>query len=198
MPQDPPPDLDPPETGPGAPPAPAPGTPPGTPSPARAGSPVEGAGIRPAAPLASQRIEIAAAALVRHDAHGAHVLIARRHASAVRGDLWELPGGKCDAGEDACTAAARELMEEADVAVRAEDGTVIGRVEQDDPHMQRERSIALTLVAFRAPPGASPRAVASAECRWERIDRLDGYEWPAANLRLNAMLLQWVTANPER
>ena len=29
-----------------------------------------------------------------------------------------------------------------------------------------------------------------------RIDRLDGYEWPAANLRLNAMLLQWVTANP--
>jgi mutator protein MutT len=126
------------------------------------------------------------------------VLIARRHASAVRGDLWELPGGKCDAGEDARSAAARELMEEADVAVRAEDGTVIGRVEQDDPHMQRDRSIALTLVAFRAPPHASPRAVASAECRWERIDRLDGYEWPAANLRLNAMLLQWVTANPER
>jgi|GEM_PF-4023579 len=31
-----------------------------------------------------------------------------------------------------------------------------------------------------------------------RIDRLDAYEWPAANLRLNAMLLQWVTANPER
>ncbi len=198
MTQEPPPDLDPPETGPGTPPAPAPGTPPGTPSPAPTGSPVTGTETTPSEPAASARIEIAAAALVRHDAAGAHVLIARRHASAVRGDLWELPGGKCDAGEDACTAAARELMEEADVAVRAEDGTVIGRVEQDDPHMQRERSIALTLVAFRAPPHASPRAVASAECRWERIDRLDGYEWPAANLRLNAMLLQWVTANPER
>jgi mutator protein MutT len=198
MTQEPPPDLDPPETGPGTPPPPTPGTPSGTPSPAPAGSPVTGTETTPSAPAASARIEIAAAALVRHDADGVHVLIARRHASAVRGDLWELPGGKCDAGEDARTAAARELMEEADVAVRAEDGTVIGRVEQDDPHMQRERSIALTLVAFRAPPGASPRAVASAECRWERIDRLDGYEWPAANLRLNAMLLQWVTANPER
>ena len=194
MTQEPPPDLDPPETGPGTPPAPAPGTP----SPAPTGSPVTGTETTPSEPAASARIEIAAAALVRHDAAGVHVLIARRHASAVRGDLWELPGGKCDAGEDACTAAARELMEEADVAVRAEDGTVIGRVEQDDPHMQRERSIALTLVAFRAPPHASPRAVASAECRWERIDRLDGYEWPAANLRLNAMLRQWVTANPER
>ena len=198
MTQEPPPDLDPPETGPGTPPPPTPGAPSGTTSPAPAGSPVTGAETRPTASPASQRIEIAAAALVRHAADGTHVLIARRHASAVRGDLWELPGGKCDAGEDARTTAARELMEEADVAVRAEDGTVIGRVEQDDPHMQRERSIALTLVAFRAPPHASPRAVASAECRWERIDCLDGYEWPAANLRLNAMLLQWVKANPER
>lgn len=198
MTQEPPPDLDPPETGPGTPPTPAPGTPSGPPSPAPAGSPVRGTQTTPSAAAASTRIEIAAAALVRHDADGTHVLIARRHAIAVRGDLWELPGGKCDAGEDARSAAARELMEEADVAVRAEDGTVIGRVEQDDPHMQRERSIALTLVAFRAPPHASPRAVASAECRWERIDRLDGYEWPAANVRLNAMLLQWVTANPER
>ena len=198
MTQEPPPDLDPLETGPGTPPPPAPGTPARIPSPAQAGSAVTGTETTPSAAAASARIEIAAAALVRHDAAGPHVLIARRHASAVRGDLWELPGGKCDAGEDARTAAARELMEEADVAVRAEDGTVIGRVEQDDPHMQRERSIALTLVAFRAPPHASPRAVASAECRWERIDRLDGYEWPTANLRLNAMLLHWVTANPER
>lgn len=198
MTQEPPPDLDPPGTGPGTPPAPNPGRPSGTPSPAAAGSPVSGPDTPPSAPAASTRIEIAAAALVRHDADGVHVLIARRHAGAVRGDLWELPGGKCNTGEDACTAAARELLEEADVAVRADDGTVIGRVEQDDPHMQRERSIALTLVAFRAPPHASPRAVASAECRWERIDRLHGYEWPAANLRLNAMLLQWVTANPRR
>jgi mutator protein MutT len=134
-------------------------------------------------------LEIAVAALWRATDAGTEVLIARRPASAIRGGLWELPGGKAEPGETPLTAAARELAEETGVTVSAASGVVLGREEQHDPHLPAERSIALTLVAFEAPPGAAPRALGSEDCRWERVDRLGDYEWPTANRRLNALLL---------
>jgi mutator protein MutT len=134
-------------------------------------------------------LEIAVAALWRATEAGAEVLIARRPRSAIRGGLWELPGGKAEPGETPAAAAARELAEETGVTVSAAGGIVLGREEQHDPHLPAERSIALTLVAFEAPPCAEPRALGSDDCRWERVDRLGDYEWPAANRRLNALLL---------
>ena len=134
-------------------------------------------------------LEIAVAALWRATDAGTEVLIARRRVTAIRGGLWELPGGKAEPGETPAAAAARELAEETGVSVDAGDGVVLGRVEQHDPHLASERSIAVTLVAFRAPPDAAPRALGSDDCRWERVDRLGDYEWPAANRRLNALLL---------
>ena len=128
------------------------------------------------------------AALWRATDAGTEVLIARRRAAAIRGGLWELPGGKAEPGEAPAAAAARELAEETGVAVPADAGVVLGREEQHDPHLAAEPSIALTLVAFEAPAGAAPLALGSDDCRWERIDRLGDYEWPAANRRLNALL----------
>ena len=142
----------------------------------------------PDAGIPDRQVEISAVALLRTGQDGPEVLISRRHDHAVRGGLWELPGGKLDAGEDHRTAAARELREETGVVVDPSSGTLVGRVEQFDAHLARERSIAIALVRFDCPPGAQPRALASAECRWERVDRLDRYEWPAANARLNALL----------
>lgn len=141
---------------------------------------------RPGIP--DRQVEISAVALLRHGPGGPEVLISRRHPGAVRGGLWELPGGKLDPGEDHRTAAARELAEETGVAVDAASGIVVGRVEQFDAHVVRERSIAITLVRFDCPAGAEPRPLASAECRWERVDRLGAYEWPTANARLNELL----------
>ena len=126
------------------------------------------------------------------------VLIARRPDSAVRGGLWEFPGGKLGPGETAAEAAARELAEETGLVVPAAAGKVLGRTEQDDHGLLRERSIALVLVAFEAPSGADPRPLASAECRWERIDRLDAYAWPEANLRLNGLLLAYLVGRGAR
>lgn len=141
------------------------------------------------------RLEIAVAAVCRRPPGGVpEVLIARRPDSAVRGGLWEFPGGKVAPGESAPEAAARELAEETGLVVAASGGTVLGRSEQDDAGLARERSIALVLVAFDAPEGCDPRPLASAECRWERVDRLGGYAWPAANVRLNRMLVEHVLA----
>ena len=153
--------------------------------PPNPGRPGAGADRAPGA----TRLEIAAAAVIRHGAQGPEVLIGHRPAGAVRGGVWELPGGKCDPGEDAPRAASRELNEETGLVLDPQRGVLLGRVEQDDPHLAKEHSIAITVVAFALPDGApEPRALACDELRWERLDRLDGYRWPAANARLNLIL----------
>ena len=141
-------------------------------------------------------LEIAVAALWRGSGAGTEVLIARRPRTAIRGGLWELPGGKAGTAESPAEAAARELAEETGVTVAAEDGVVLGRVEQHDPHLAAECSIALTLVAFEAPPGAAPQAIASDACRWELVERLGDHDWPAANRRLNALLAGFILRTP--
>ncbi len=144
-------------------------------------------------PAPENRILIAVAALVRPGpasppGAGPEVLIALRPPTAIRGGVWELPGGKATAGESAREAAARELLEETGVEVDPTLGRELGTIDQDDPALPAERWLRLTLVAFDAPPGIAPRPLASVECRWERVTALDAYEWPTANRRLNAIL----------
>jgi 8-oxo-dGTP pyrophosphatase MutT (NUDIX family) len=57
-------------------------------------------------------VEVALAALYRRVEGRIELLVARRHADAIRGGLWEFPGGKIEAGESAATAALREIAEE--------------------------------------------------------------------------------------
>lgn len=147
------------------------------------------AGSQPpeAAPL-----RIAAAAVLRQGPDGMEVLIARRNAEAIRGGLWEYPGGKVMPGESSAEAAARELLEETGLAVDASSGTVVARSSHEDAGLARERAIVIELVAFRGPCGADPKPLAAAECRWEPVKRLDDHAWPAANVPLNAALRAFV------
>lgn len=133
-------------------------------------------------------VQIAAAALLRDGPRGPEVLIARRHASAVRGGLWEYPGGKRSPGETAAEAAARELLEETGITVHPASGVEVARASHEDRHLQRERAISIVLVRFACPNGAQPRPLAAAECRWELVSELDAYDWPAANRALNEAL----------
>lgn len=133
-------------------------------------------------------VRIAAAALLRDGPRGVEVLIARRHPGAVRGGLWEYPGGKLAPGETAAEAAARELLEETGIAVEPASGVEVAKASAEDRHLRQERAISVVLVRFAAPPGAVPRPLAAAECRWELVSGLDAYDWPSANLPLNAAL----------
>ncbi|MFO0963391.1 MAG: NUDIX domain-containing protein [Phycisphaerales bacterium] len=170
------------------------------PAPASPGGPLAGSSEGGLAGARTAPLEIAVAALVRDCPQSPghpEVLIARRRTDAIRGGLWELPGGKRDAGEGDAHAAARELREETGVCVDATAGEVLGRVEHCDADpAARERAVALTLVLFAAPADAAPQPLAASECRWERVDRLDGYEWPAANARVNALLSERLRAWP--
>ena len=138
----------------------------------------------PGAPDGSHWLAVAAAALVRRTPHGPEVLIARRHAGAIRGGLWEFPGGKAAPGESPEEAARRELFEETGVDVAPGSGTVVAVSSSEERALDAERAVRVTLVWFEAPEGASPRAIGAAECRWERVDALGGYDWPAANAPL--------------
>ncbi len=69
-----------------------------------------------------------AGAIVRD--YAGRLLLIRRGQEPGRG-LWSLPGGRCEPGEDAATAAVREAYEETGLVVTA--GALVGRVERPGP-----------------------------------------------------------------
>jgi ADP-ribose pyrophosphatase YjhB (NUDIX family) len=72
---------------------------------------------------------VACAGAIVHDDAG-RLLVVRRGREPGRG-LWSVPGGRCEPGEDAATAAVRETYEETGLAVRATG--LVGRVERPGP-----------------------------------------------------------------
>ena len=78
------------------------------------------------------------------------MLIAKRVPRGLNAGQWALPGGKLDPGEDAVTAALRELHEEAGLAV--DPGAVAGLL--DD--LVTDSGFCITPVVVVAPPGARP------------------------------------------
>jgi 8-oxo-dGTP diphosphatase len=78
-------------------------------------------------PGPGRRVACAGAIVV--DGEG-RLLLIRRGQAPGRG-LWSLPGGRCEPGEDAATAAVRETYEETGLEVTA--GPLVGRVERPGP-----------------------------------------------------------------
>ena len=104
---------------------------------------------RRATTTASRR-RAAVAVCVLDAATAPRVLIAKRVPRGLNAGQWALPGGKLDPGEDAVTAALRELHEEAglDVAPAAVAGLL------DD--VVTDSGFCITPVVVLAPPGARP------------------------------------------
>lgn len=131
---------------------------------------------------------VSAAALV--DAAG-RVLIAQRPAHKALGGLWEFPGGKVEPGESPEAALVRELKEELDVTVAAEDLTPLAFAS----HAYAAFHLLMPLFLVTAWRGA-PRAIEAQALAWARPDALSGYPMPPADAPLVARLAAHLGARP--
>lgn len=143
-------------------------------------------------PTPSRVVEVALAALYRRVDGEVELLIARRHDDAIRGGLWEFPGGKIEGGEPPQTAALREVEEEvglgASVLCSAPVPLVV--VEHSDPELAREKTIRLHAFMVEVKSDAQPVALGASEVRWVPVGRLCEFEWPKANSTINEALVR--------
>ncbi|WP_198246531.1 Nudix family hydrolase [methane-oxidizing endosymbiont of Gigantopelta aegis] len=116
-------------------------------------------------------LHVAVGVIERHDGH---VLIAKRHAAAHQGGLWEFPGGKREAGETIEQALQRELAEELGIAVRHSEPLI------KIPYQYHDRSVLLDVWRVKEFTGkASGRE--GQDIAWVNRHDLLEYDFPAAN-----------------
>ena len=86
------------------------------------------------------------------------VLMQRRPLHKARGGLWELPGGKVDAGETDVQALERELAEELDIAIEVD--TELGR------HQHAYGDLTVLLIVYKARRRGEHRPVDGQTIAW--------------------------------
>jgi mutator protein MutT len=140
----------------------------------------------------SREVSVAVAVILADPAAPAEelrVLLARRSAHAIRGGLWEFPGGKVEPGEAISSAAIREAGEEVgiEIEVLAELATSIDH----DDRLEREQTVHLHAVVAAARGSATPRPLASEEVRWASLAEIETLPMPRGNRRIHEALLAW-------
>ena len=135
-------------------------------------------------------VDVAVAVVFRRVGGEAEFLIARRHAEAIRGGLWEFPGGKIDPGEVAAEAALREVEEEVGIGAAGIEAPPVPLVvvEHADPEIVREKCIRLHAFLVEARREAEAHPIGSGEVRWVSVDALDRFDWPKANVAVIAAI----------
>jgi len=118
--------------------------------------------------------KLVVAALVR-DSDG-RVLLSRRRPEQPMGNLWELPGGKVEPGEDPRDALAREISEELGCGAR------VGRI--DDVVFHRYPAFDLVMLVYTTALDGTPRAVDVSEVAWVAPRDLLQYEVLPADVPL--------------
>lgn len=129
---------------------------------------------------------VVAAALLRSDGR---ILLQKRPEGREMAGLWEFPGGKLEAGEQAEQALVRELAEELDIDVDPEKLTpacfasaAIG-----------SKDLLLLLYTCREWDG-EPRAVEGQELGWFTLIEMNNLTMPPADIPLLALLRQILRA----
>ena len=107
------------------------------------------------------------------------MLAARRTAPAAAAGGWELPGGKCEPGEDPAAAAVREISEELGCLVR-----VTGRLAGVVPIAP---GLTLEVVTAEVVDGV-PAPTEHDAVRWLAADELDEVRWLPADVPFLAEL----------
>jgi len=121
-------------------------------------------------------------ALIHHDGK---YLVARRKAGQYMGNMWELPGGKREAGEGDRVAVAREVREELGLEVLA------ARALMDFAHDYGDRYLAFHVYRCRVFNPEDAKPLASSELRWVTPEELVRLEFPPANAPIMARLRRY-------
>jgi mutator protein MutT len=101
-------------------------------------------------------------------------LVRQRPPGTAMAGYWEFPGGKCESGETAAAAAARECREEIGVDV------VVGALRREVEHRYPHGWVLLSYFdCVTRVPGAEPDP--STGFRWVRGHALPGLLFPEAN-----------------
>ncbi|MHB2017416.1 MAG: A/G-specific adenine glycosylase [Candidatus Xenobia bacterium] len=111
------------------------------------------------------------------------VLIQQRPPEGLLGGLWELPGGKQEAGEALSETVVRECREELGIAIAPEREIAVVK------HAYTHFKVTLHAWLCRLVSG-HPRPRAAQQLAWVPLDRLAEYPFPAANKRILAVLRQ--------
>jgi 8-oxo-dGTP diphosphatase len=127
-------------------------------------------------------VQVVVAAAIRRDGL---LLVAQRSRPSALAGLWELPGGKVEAGEHATDALSRECREELGVDVAIEE-----RVGADLPI---NADWVLRTYAARILTG-DPQPLEHLDLRWVTPDALSGIAWVPGNERLIPDLRELLTA----
>ncbi len=130
--------------------------------------------------------------ITRTDAPGEpryEILITRRKATTVYGGYWELPGGKCEAGEKTSACVRRELLEEVGVLVEPLNPL------NERVHAYDHATVRLHPWICREEPGSpEPRALEVAEWRWIALEQWGEFRFPEANEGVMQDLLAWLAS----
>ncbi|MBB6522718.1 8-oxo-dGTP diphosphatase MutT [Pseudoteredinibacter isoporae] len=102
------------------------------------------------------------------------ILLAKRPEHLHQGGLWEFPGGKLEAGEEALSGLSRELQEELDIEVLEASPLM------DVKHDYGDKQVFLDIWQVSRFKGEA-RGVEGQLLRWVPLAELDQYEFPAAN-----------------
>lgn len=102
------------------------------------------------------------------------LLVGLRAEGKQHANMWEIPGGKVEAGEDEPTALRREFEEELGCTIQVHE--TIGEVRLDEPLTR------LVFVAYRCSLlDGTPRALEHQELRWIGEEELKSLAWAPAD-----------------
>lgn len=143
---------------------------------------------------ADDPIDVAIVAARWRAAGGDRILLTRRPPNGILPDCWELPGGKLDPGEDAASAAARELHEE--TGLRVEGLEALGTWDAPEARPPVRLHAFLADVAGPQPPPL--RLDGPVDARWIDPGLLPGWPLPESNAPVTAALLARLGVGPGR
>lgn len=136
-------------------------------------------GIQSALPMSETRAplphKIIGVAVIWNDQN--QILIDRRKLEGLLGGLWEFPGGKVETGETIETCIEREIAEELGIEIEVGDRLIV--VDHSYSHFR----VTLNVHHCRHLNG-DPQPIECDEIRWVRVNELDHYPFPKANIHI--------------